>query len=337
MAHTDPDPVLIPPQMSAYDAETWKVLNAHWGRRANARGLPNWMSTAIERTGKVVGGVTARVTDALPDAISAPLQRVGDVIADRAAQPALHAAIGLLELYNAWARELNNPATVEKLARKHGLMVGGFTDLREHDLKDCDRLLRRNTLTWRTAGAIEGGSMGALALVPVVGIPVAIGADILVIQVLSTAIASRVAYSYGYDAKDPAEQAFIQRLVRRSFITQAAKAKPVRDATRAAQAIRGRVRWSEKLRHDHRLLAVLEKLMGQVAPSGTKVSVQAVAKAAPFVGILIGAGANSSVLGNIAADAQRYCQTRFLCEKYGLPLPSALLAEDDDDIDADTS
>lgn len=70
--------------------------------------------------------------------------------------------------------------------------------------------------------------MGVLALTPVGGIPVAMTADILVIQVLSTSIASRVAYSYGYDAKDPDEQIFIQRLVRRSFMAQAAKVEPVR-------------------------------------------------------------------------------------------------------------
>ena len=31
---------------------------------------------------------------------------------------------------------------------------------------------------------------------------------------MSTSIAARIAYSYGYDAKDPGEQIFIQRLVR---------------------------------------------------------------------------------------------------------------------------
>lgn len=45
---------------------------------------------------------------------------------------------------------------------------------RQQDLKVCDRLLTRNTLTWRTAGAVEGGAMGLLALVPVAGIPVAL-------------------------------------------------------------------------------------------------------------------------------------------------------------------
>lgn len=91
------------------------------------------------------------------------------------------------------------------------------------------------------------------------------------------------------------------------------------------------MRWSEKLRADHRLLAALEKLMQQLGPAGSRVPVQNVAKAVPFVGVVIGAGMNSAVLGNVAADAKRYCQTRFLCEKYGLPLPAVLAADPEDD------
>ncbi|WP_442545205.1 EcsC family protein [Arthrobacter sp. KN11-1C] len=142
------------------------------------------------------------------------------------------------------------------------------------DLKVCDRLLTLNTLTWRTAGAVEGGAMGFLALVPVVGIPIAMTADILVIQVLSASIAARIGYAYGYDAKDPDEQIFIQRLVRRSFMAQAAKAEPLRDVARAADEIKGRVRLSDKLRADHRLLAALEKLMQQLGPAGSTVPVK---------------------------------------------------------------
>lgn len=169
--------------------------------------------------------------------------------------------------------------------------------------------------------------MRVLALVPIAGIPVALTADIFVIQVLITSIAARIAHSYGYDAKDPAEQAFIQRFVRRSFIAQAAKAKPLRDTAQAAFAAKGRVNLSAKLRADHRLLAALEKLMTHLGPAGARVSVQNVAKVVPFVGVLIGAGTNYTILGSVAVDAQRYCQTRFLCEKCQLRLPVALMKD----------
>ena len=77
--------------------------------------------------------------------------------------------------------------------------------------------------------------------------------------------------------------------------------------------------------------------MQQLGPAGSRVPVQNVAKAVPFVGVVIGAGMNSAVLGNVAADAQRYCQTRFLCEKYGLPLPTALATDPEDDPQPDTT
>lgn len=332
--HTDP-PVVGATPMSAYDGLVWDKLNEHWQHRSNRRGLPNWASAALDRTGEVTRNAVNRVTDAVPEAVKEPIRHAGDAIGDKAARPALKAAAAMLELVNDWALELNDPKNVEKLARKRGLDINSFTELRQQDLKVCDRLLNSNTLRWRTMGALEGGGMGLLALVPVAGIPVAIGADIVVIQVLSTAIAARIAYSYGYDAKDPAEQVFIQRLVRRSFMAQAAKAKPLRDVARAADAIKGRVRWSDKLRADNHLLAALEKLLQQLGPAGSKVPVQNVAKVVPFVGVLIGAGMNSMILGNVAADAQRYCQTRFLCDKYGLPLPAALATDPDDDPQTD--
>lgn len=323
--------------MSAYEKQVWDTLNEHWQRRNDRRGLPNWASAALGRTGELTGDALRRVKDAVPETVAEPLRRAGDVVADKAMRPALAGAAALLELVNDSAMDLNDPKNVEKIARKQGLELDSFTELRQQDLKVCDRLLTRNTLRWRTAGAFEGGAMGLLAMVPVAGIPVAMTADILVVQVLSTSIAARIAYSYGYDAKDPEEQEFIQRLVQRSFMAQAAKAKPLRETARAASAVRGRINWSHKLRQDHRLLASLEKLMKQLGPAGSRVPVKNVAKVVPIVGVLIGAGMNSAILGRVAADAQRYCQTRFLCDKYGLPLPTALTTDRDDDPQADAT
>ena len=316
--------------MTKYDAEVWDNLNRHWKGRDNHRGLPNWASAALMRSGDAARRSGKLAADAVPEAVKKPIRLAGGAVATQAARPALEAAASLLELLNDWAKELNDPKTVEKIARKRGLEIDSFNDLRKQDLKVRDRLLTRNTLKWRTVGALEGGAMGLLALVPVAGIPVAITADILAIQVLSLSIASHVAYSYGYDAKDPTEQVFIQRLVRRSFMEQAAKARPLRETALAAHAVKDRVRWSPKLRQDHRLLAAIEKLMQQIGPSGAKVPIKHVAKVVPVIGALIGAGTNAVILGRVAADAQRYCQTRTLCETYGLLMPAALVNDSDD-------
>jgi hypothetical protein len=329
---TNEDGVLASDQMSAYEKKAWTALHQHWGKRDNRRGLPNWASTAIDRSGQAVTNAAGQVVRVIPEVVKKPARRASTAVTDAALKPALEGAVSLLELVNDWAIELNDPQTIVKLARKRDLEIDDFRQLRDEDLKSCDRLLTMNTLQWRTAGAAEGAAMGALALVPVAGLPVAITADIIVVQVLSTAIATRVAYSYGFDAKDPEEHAFIERLVRRSFLAQATKAAPLREVNHAAQAMKGRVRWSAKLRTDHRLVAALEKLLQHLGPSGAHVSVQSVAKFVPVVGILIGAGVNSTVLGNVAEDAKRYCQTRFLSEKYGLPLPEALVIDEEADL-----
>jgi hypothetical protein len=323
-------------QMSPYERKAWASLVQHWEKRGERREIPQWASKAIDRSAEATSTAASKVVKAVPESVKKPIRQASSAVADAALKPALESAVSMLELVNTWALELNDPQAIVKLARKQGIDVDLFSELSAHDLKSCDRLLAMNTLQWRTAGAAEGAAMGALALVPIAGLPVAITADIIVVQVLSTAIATRVAYSYGFDAKDPEEQAFIQRLVRRSFIAQAAKVGPLREVNHATLALRNRVRWSSKLRADSRLIAALEKVMKHLGPSGAHVSVQSVAKFVPVIGILIGAGVNSTVLGNVAADAKRYCQTRFLSEKYGLPLPEALDLNQEDEPSAPT-
>ncbi|WP_182111682.1 EcsC family protein [Actinotalea sp. JY-7876] len=246
-----------------YEQARWEKLNAHWAARDNARGLPNWLNDFTDAATQQAGKVVRAVGDALPEPVRDGIAKTGGFVLDRTLQPTAHAVIELLRLVDAWAVELTDPETVVAIAHKHGLNIDTFMALRTVELRDCERLLTRNTLKWRTTGALEGGAMGALALVPVAGIPLSIGLDVIVIQVLTTAIASRIAYSYGFDVQDPDERAFVDRLVARTFLKQAAKAKPVKDTARAAQATFGRQNWSAKLRGDHELVAALEKFMAR--------------------------------------------------------------------------
>src|SRR5688500_1633478 len=89
--------------MSAYEGQVWDTLNKHWQRRNNRRGLPNWASTALNRTGEVAGKAVSRVADAVPEVVMEPMRRAGDAVANKAVRPALEAAAGLLELVNDWA------------------------------------------------------------------------------------------------------------------------------------------------------------------------------------------------------------------------------------------
>ena len=128
------DPLVDGATPSAYERQVWDTLNEHWQRRNNRRGLPNWASTALDRTGEVARTAVSRTVDAVPEAVMEPIRRAGDAVASKAVQPALEAASALLELVDDWALELNDPKSVEKLACKRGLELNSFTELRQQDL-----------------------------------------------------------------------------------------------------------------------------------------------------------------------------------------------------------
>ncbi len=321
-------------RMTAYEKQQWERLNAYWAKRADARGTPKWLADGARR---VVDGVRRSgqaVGRAVPDRVKDVAGDVSDVALDKAVLPVTRAVAGavasVLELVSDTAMELQDPEKVLAGARQRGLEVNELADLRKLDLKDCDQLLARSALKARAVGALDGAAMGALALVPVAGIPLSIGLDVLVMQVMTTAVASRVAHTYGFDAKDPVERDFIAALVTRSLGEHAARARALTETSKAFTASSGRKRWSQALRRDHRVMAALEKFMAKWY-SGGHVPVSHVSKTLPVVSIVVGAGTNAHILGSVADHAQKYCQTRFLAEKYGLPLPVALTHEEADE------
>ncbi|WP_339156074.1 EcsC family protein [Actinomadura luteofluorescens] len=312
------------PQMSPYEARIWTALETHWQRKADRRQLlPAKARVAIEAAGSktkdALGRAGTAVAEATPDSVKA----FGERAADTVLAPAVEGAIRLVDLVNDWAVELTDPQKVIDFHRSRGRDVSSVGDLRSLDLAELDEVVRNLVLKWRSLGAAEGAALGALALVPIAGGAAAISADIVVMQVLTTAIATRVCYAYGFDATDPELQHVVERMVARSFGEQIPKASTNRSANLAAAAAKGRKKWSAKLRDDHKLLAALEKLMKQWS-SSSRVPVDKVAKGIPVVSIVTSAGTNAWVIGDVAKRARLYAQTLFLAEKYDLPLPPRL-------------
>lgn len=320
--------------MSQYEREQWAALTAHWDKRSRARELPHWMQGAgaganatARRAADLASSGAHKMTRVVPTQVREQAAKAGGMVVDRALEPTIRAVLALMDFTNDLVREYQDPEVALKIANNRGYEVEALSDLRRRDLSDCDALLRRHALKWRGIGTLEGAGTGALALIPVpgVGAGAAIMADVVVVQALSTAICTRVAFMYGYDATSIAEQDLMDRIVRKSLFSQAAKAKPLTDVNKAAVALAGRQRWSDALRNNHRIVAALEKLMR--ASSGKAVGVRQVAKTLPGVSVVLSAGINSHVLAKVAKDAQRVYQTRFLVDKYGLPSPVALSFE----------
>lgn len=312
------------PQMSPYEARIWTELEAHWQRKANRRRLmPAKARTAVEAAGAKTKVVLGRAGTAVAEATPESVKAIGERAVDTVLAPVVEGAVRLVNLVNDWAVELTDPQKVIDFHRSRGREVSSLEDLRELDLAELDEVVRNLVLKWRSLGAAEGAALGALALVPVAGGAAAITADIVVMQVLTTAIATRVCYAYGFDAADPELRHVAERMVARSFGEQIPKASTSRSASLAAAAAKGRKKWSQKLRDDHKLLAALEKLMKQWSGS-SNIPVGKVAKGIPVVSIVTSAGTNGWVIGDVAKQARRYAQTLFLAGKYDLPLPARL-------------
>lgn len=328
-----------PSPMSPYEKKRWDELQAHWEKKAQGRKalLPPKARDALDTTVAATKERASKAGKAVADHTPDKVKEVAGVAVDATLVPTLHNVVQMLELLNEWVVELTDPEKVLKYHREQGKEVASLADLRALDLEDLEALTDGMALRWRTIGAGQGASFGALAMipVPVLGSVAAIGLDIIAIQALTGAIATRICYSYGFDAKDPAMKHVIDRMVARAYKNQVVKAGSVKNSAAAFSAAKGRVNWSQKLRDDHRLMAAVEKLLKQ-AGDGKGVPVKNARMGMPLIAVFAGAATNSHVLGDTVNQARHYGATMLLSEKHGLPLPPNLGVDPpDDDVSTD--
>lgn len=316
--------------MLPYEEQRWAELQQHWEKKARRRQLlPPKARAMLGEAGGQIKGAAQKAGQAASHVMPSVVKDGIEMATDAALLPVAKRAVHLLDLVTDWTTELMDPESVLKHHRTAGRKVEELEDLRKLELEDLDEFTRTMALKWRTNGALQGGAMGALAMVPVAGGVAAIGLDMLVMHVLSTALATRVAYSYGFDVKDDERKHLVDRMVRRAYRNQLQKAQTVHKAGAAFNAGKGRVRRSAKLLDDHKILAAVDGLMKQLN-HGKAIPIDKVAKAVPGVAIIAGATTNAYVLGDVVHQARLYVQTLYLAEKYGLPLPENLRHHDDD-------
>ncbi|MDQ1686237.1 MAG: hypothetical protein QOC82_2974 [Frankiaceae bacterium] len=319
--------------MSPYERRRWTELEDHWAKGGVRRQLfPAKVREALSSAGGQFVDVGGRAVQRVATAAPEPVKSAVISALDATLVPTAKAIVHLLELVTDWSVELTDPLRVLEHHRVRGRDVASLEDLRVLDLERLDEVTHNLPLRWRSLGAVEGATVGALAFLPVGGTFAAITLDVLVVHVLSTSIATRAAHAYGFDPSSSQTERMIDRMVRRAYSEQATKVATQRQAGSAFRAAAGRQRWSQKLREDHRLLAAVERLMKQ-AGSGANVPVSRATKALPAIGVLAGAGMNSYVLGDVANQSIRYAQTVLLAEKHGLLLPVRLRHDVLDDQD----
>lgn len=327
-----------PDAMSRYERKRWDELEAHWEKKALGRKavLPTQAQAALDTTVDAAKSTASKAGKAVAERTPKKVKDVADVAVDAALVPTVHNVVQLLELLNQWVVELTDPEAVLKHHRDKGRKVEFLEDLRRLDLEELEELTNGMALKWSTVGVVQGASFGALAMipVPVLGSVLAIGLDMIAMQVLTGAIATRICYAYGHDAADPEVRHIIDRMVARAYKNQVVKAGSVKKASAAFDAAKGRVNWSQKLRDDHRLMAAAEKLLKRVG-DGKRVPVKNVRMGMPVISVLAGAATNSHVLGDTARQARHYAATVLLTEKHGLELPPNLRRSLEPDEDPD--
>lgn len=307
--------------MSAYEQRRWAELNAHWTkprRQLMPAKTREALGVAGENTRKVASTAGQKVANATPEKV----KEVGAVVVDATLAPTMKAVTKLLELTTEVVTEFSKPDKVLEHHRAHGHDLQSISDLQRLDLKELDAFTRRMSLKWRAFGAVQGGAIGALAFVPGPGMFASMTLDVIVSHALTSAIAARVAYAYGFDATDPDQQQLIERMVRRAYKEITPKAGAMRQSAKAFKAGHGRVNWSKKLREDQRLLAAVEKLMKQF--NNGPVPVAKVVSKMPAIAVVTTAGLNQHMLADVTTQARLYAATVLLAEKHDLPLPAKL-------------
>jgi hypothetical protein len=315
--------------MSPYEEKRWAELQEHWKAKAARRQLlPPRARAALAKTGEATRASASKAGHVIADATPEKVKDVAGSAVDAALLPSVRHVVELLGLLSEWVVRLTDPEAAVRFHQEKGRPVESLEDLKMLDLKALEEFTAGMQLRWRTLGAGQGASFGALAMIPVpgVGAAAAIGLDLVAMQMLTAAIATRVCYSYGFDAADPAMRDTIDRMVLRAYRDQTVKIGSVRNAGAAFNAARGRINWSQKLRDDHRLMAAVEKFLKQ-AGNGNRVPVQNARMGMPVVAVFAGAATNSHVLGDTVKQARLYGATLLLAEKHDLELPPNLRQE----------
>lgn len=320
---TSSDATTDQPRMSPYEAKAWTDLDEFWQRKASRRSLPPKAEQAKDAAVARIKGAASATRGYIGAVTPQPVKDVGGIVMDRALEPTVEAALGLIEWVTETVQEFSDPEAIYAYHRDQGRPVASLADLQGLDLEHLDEFTRGFVWRCRTTGVVEGAALGLFTFIPIAGSVAAIGLDLIIMHALSTAIATRAAYAYGLDPAGDAGRDHLDRMLRRAWTAQVPKAGTVKGARDTFVEGARRVRWSDKFRNDHRLAAAVEKLLKQMG-NGQHVPIQKVVAKMPAIAVVTAAGVNGTVLGSLAKTSVRYSQTIHLAQKHNLTLPPNL-------------
>ncbi|KAA1431914.1 EcsC family protein [Mycolicibacter arupensis] len=301
--------------MSRYERREWDALLD----AATAPETPGWFegfSQGITDRAKQVATQVRSGVEQVPGATAA----IGK--ADQLTTKALETLHVLLV-----ERGLNSvkPGTVFATFADIGLTVHSYEQVKVLDLSYCDRSMPRRKERYIALAAAEGaasslavtGSAVSSAVTGGTSMTVAasaVVADVTAVLVGMGRIVALVAAHYGYDVREPDEQAFASGVIAYSAAGNAAeKAAALGSLSRLTQLMMRQESWHELQPQQ------ADNVIQQVSMAlGFRMAKNKLAQAVPVLGAVLNGGLNARIAQRTFERAQRAYRLRFLTEKHDL-------------------
>ena len=244
------------------------------------------------------------------------------------------AAVGLVELAASASEASVRRKRILKAYRSAGFDVRTLQDIRSLALDDVLAVKPRLSLAYSTTAAAEGavsgvfasgGSVAAVlgmgvASAPGVGVTAsAIAVDITTFLAAATRLVAHTAAYYGYDTTDPAENLFATMVLSQAIDPKRATGDQVVEKQTTMLAVNKVVRDIAKQGPMDAVgtNAISAAVNPLVASLGSRLAGMKIAQIVPFIGILVGAFLNASLMRTIGDTADHLYRERFLAERYG--------------------
>jgi hypothetical protein len=303
------------PGMSEYERKAWDAL-LYAAISPERSGRLEGLSQGITQRAQQ-GAAQARLTvEQLPGA-TAVIGTLDDLTTK--AMETLHTV--LVE------RGLNSvkPGNVFAMFADEGVVVASYDEVRQLDLQQCDRSVPRRKERY-IALAVAGGAASSLAVTGSVVTSAVTGgtsmtvaasavvADVTAVMVGMGRIVALVAAHYGYDVREPGEQAFGS-----GVIAYSAAGSPAEKAAALASLSRLTERMMRQASWRHLQPQQADNVIQQISVAlGFRMAKHKLAQAVPVLGAVVNGGLNARIAQRTFERAQQAYRLRFLTEKHDL-------------------
>ncbi|MCV7382793.1 EcsC family protein [Mycolicibacter longobardus] len=319
----------VRPGMSAYESKAWDtLLDAATAVERPGR-LESLSQDIAGRAREVVTQVRSGV-EQLPGATAA-LGKVDQLTAK--ALETLHAVLVERGLHSV------KPADVFAMFAERGVTVQSYDEVRQLDLNYCDRSVPRRKERYIVLAMAEGAASSLAVTSAAASSTVsggttltvaasAIVADVTAVLVGMGRIVALVAAHYGYDVREPDEQAFASGVIAYSAAgTSAEKAAALASLSRLTQQMMRRASWR------HLQPQQADNVIQQVSMAlGFRMAKHKLAQAVPIFGAVVNGGLNARIANRTFERAQQAYRLRFLTEKHDLDAGLWAPVVDSDDV-----